>query len=355
MDSVTLFYRNGGSDKVYRAAIEPKENSLFIVTFAYGRRGSALQTGVKTQRPVDRETAERVFQKLVREKTAKGYTPGENAAPYAHTPLQGVYTAILPQLLNAIDANEAERLLSDLNWCLQEKKDGKRLILRKDGPNVQGINRRGLVVSIPKIFSDALAGMAEDFMADGECIGETFYVFDLLELDGKSRMNERYEIRWMEVARLFSGNFGCVKIINTAFKAATKRNAFESLRKQNAEGVVFKLLSAPYTTGRPNSGGPALKFKFTTTGSFIVEAVNGGRSVRLKLFQEEKSCGNVTIPPNHPLPEAGAVVEVQYLYAYRGGSLYQPVYLGERDDIESETCTIDQIKFKAEEPEDDGE
>jgi bifunctional non-homologous end joining protein LigD len=40
------------------------------------------------------------------------------------------------------------------------------------------------------------------------------------------------------------------------------------------------------------------------------------------------------------------VVEVRYLYAYPGGSLYQPVYVGKRDDVEPAACTIGQLKFK---------
>jgi bifunctional non-homologous end joining protein LigD len=123
----------------------------------------------------------------------------------------------------------------------------------------------------------------------------------------------------------------------------------------NAEGAVFKLASAPYAAGRPSSGGPALKFKFTTTGSFIVAKHNECRSVALKLFRAKESCGNVTIPPNQPIPPVGAVVEVRYLYAFRGGSVYQPVYIGERDDIDASACVADQLKFKREESDDDGE
>lgn len=51
----TLYYREGSSDKVYLAAIEPQDNG-FLVTFAFGRRGSTLTTGSKTPRPVDLNT-----------------------------------------------------------------------------------------------------------------------------------------------------------------------------------------------------------------------------------------------------------------------------------------------------------
>jgi predicted DNA-binding WGR domain protein len=84
LPNATLYFREGSSDKVYQCAIEPA-GERFVVNFAYGRRGSTLNTGTKTNVPVDYETAEKVFNKLVKEKTAKGYTQGENGTPYQHT------------------------------------------------------------------------------------------------------------------------------------------------------------------------------------------------------------------------------------------------------------------------------
>ncbi len=34
-------------------------------------------------------------------------------------------------------------------YCAQEKHDGKRLMLRKQGHVVEGINRKGLIVAVP--------------------------------------------------------------------------------------------------------------------------------------------------------------------------------------------------------------
>jgi len=43
-----------------------------------------------------------------------------------------------------------------------------------------------------------------------------------------------------------------------------------------------------------------------------------------------------------------SIIEVRYLYAYKGGNLYQPTYLGVRDDISFEDCLISQLKYKKE-------
>jgi hypothetical protein len=49
--SKSLHFREGNSDKVYQAAVEPKDDG-YIVTFAYGRRGNTLNTGIKTDIPL---------------------------------------------------------------------------------------------------------------------------------------------------------------------------------------------------------------------------------------------------------------------------------------------------------------
>jgi predicted DNA-binding WGR domain protein len=81
---ITLYYREGSSDKVYQASIEPA-GDLFVVNFAFGRRGSTLNTGTKNTSPVDYDTAKRIYDKLIQEKLVKGYTVGADRTPYQHT------------------------------------------------------------------------------------------------------------------------------------------------------------------------------------------------------------------------------------------------------------------------------
>jgi len=76
----------------------------------------------------------------------------------------------------------------------------------------------------------------------------------------------------------------------------------------------------------------------------------GKRSVRVEAKDAEgnwHALGNVTIPPNHAIPESGSVAEIQYLYVGKvGGALYQPVYLGERGDQDEGDCLLSQLKYK---------
>src|SRR5437899_6898713 len=101
-ERMTLYYREGSSDKVYQASIEPR-GELFVINFAFGRRGSTLQTGTKTSEPVDHDSAMNIYDKLIREKKAKGYTEGPDGTPYQHTDTEERATGVLPQLLNPIE------------------------------------------------------------------------------------------------------------------------------------------------------------------------------------------------------------------------------------------------------------
>ena len=76
-ENTTLFYKQERSDKIYKASLEEKEGN-FIVNFAYGRRGSTLKTGTKTQTPVPFEKAKKIYDKLVLSKESKGYVPDED-------------------------------------------------------------------------------------------------------------------------------------------------------------------------------------------------------------------------------------------------------------------------------------
>jgi bifunctional non-homologous end joining protein LigD len=350
-DRIALYYRQGGSDKIYQAAIEAKDGG-FIVTFAYGRRGTTLSTGVKTASPVDRPMAQKIYDKLVKEKTAKGYTPGVDGTPYQQTSNQERSTGILPQLLNSIDEDQIEPLLIDDAWVIQGKFDGRRILLRKTGREIDGINRNGLVVELPDPIVIAARELAvTGCLLDGEAVGNVFHVFDLLEEQGQDRRSSPYASRLAEVVTLIDAvPDDAMLYAPTAIGTTAKRKMLGRLKKDGKEGAVFKRSDAPYVPGRPGSGGSQLKLKFTATASCIVAGRNGNRrSVALELLDGKSrvAVGNVTVPANQSIPLAGAVVEVRYLYAYSGGSLYQPVYLESRDDVPPSACLLSQLKIKA--------
>ena len=351
LSSIELGFREGSSDKVYRACIE-KSGAGYVVNFAYGRRGSTLNTGTKTQTPVAYAEAASIYEKLVTSKTAKGYKPTVGAQPSAGigaavTDREQRDTGLRPQLLNPITEDEAAAYLHDDRWCAQEKFDGKRMLLHKQGATITAANRDGLCIGFPQVYAEQLAAVTGDLVIDGESVGETFYAFDLLENAQVDMRHMPYRVRLASLEALFSGMGGNIVVAETVHGVG-KQCFVERLRTSRKEGVVFKYLDAVWSAGRPASGGSALKCKFWATCSCIVAKVNARRSIEITLGGS--SVGNVTIPPNHALPAVGQVVEIRYLYVTGpGGSLYQPIYLGVRDDVRSEDCTVERqcIKYKA--------
>jgi predicted DNA-binding WGR domain protein len=314
IQSASLHFREGNSDKVYHAAIEPK-GERYIVTFAYGRRGNTLATCIKNDTPVPLETATKLFNKLVASKVAKGYQPdGGISKPYQQTGDEGRDSGIRCQLLNPIEKEDVSRLLTGRTHCLQEKHDGRRLMVRKRGDEITGINRRGLVVAIPDTIRHAVEEIPFDVLIDGEAVGDTLHAFDLLEVKGNDLRHRRYLDRHAGLLMIIPPNLPALRWVSTSIDPNDKVEIYEELRATNREGVVFKEVDAPYSAGRPNSGGTQLKYKFVESASFIVTARNDKRSVSLGLFagNELVSAGNVTIPPNNEVPAKGEVVECRY-------------------------------------------
>ena len=347
LPNITLYFREGSSDKVYQCAIEPA-GERFVVNFAYGRRGSTLNTGTKTNVPVNFNDAKRIYDKLVKEKQGKGYTSGQDATPYQHTDKQP--SGLIPQLPNSIEEEQVPEFITDDNYFAQEKHDGRHLVVRKHGQDINGINKKGNTVGLPLPVFDVVKNFDADVTIDGESIGDVLYAFDLLELDGVDIRSWPYRERLAALMNLlFSVQQRVIKLVDTAFTSHQKLELLKELKAKKREGIVFKHIFAPSTPGKPNSGGTQLKHKFVAMLSAVVAKINRQRSVELQLIGPDGwvKCGNVTIPSNQKIPQTGQVVEIRYLYAFReSGVLFQPVYLGPRDDVDDHECLTSQLKFK---------
>jgi bifunctional non-homologous end joining protein LigD len=287
----------------------------------------------------------------VKEKKSKGYSQGEAGTPYQQ-PEAEVFTGILPQLLNPIEDAEVQRLLHDDHYCAQEKFDGRHLLIHKQDVAIHGINKKGLLTGLPETVFKDIYNMPGHFIPDGESVGDVYYAFDLLMVNYEDLRPYPYRERLTALMNLLaSSQHRFVKYTETAFTTEQKVALWHRLKAENKEGIVFKRLDAPYTAGRPNSGGPQLKHKLYATVSCVVSKINQRRSVEVRMWGEDgwMPCGNVTIPVNHKIPEVCQVIEVRYLYAHRASNaLYQPVYLGPRTDVDPEECLISQLKYKPE-------
>ena len=170
----TLYYKEGTSDKVYQAQIVPN-GDLYDVTFAYGRRGSTMTTGKKNTTPLGAVEASDVYNKLIREKMAKGYTEGIDGAAYTATADEERNTGILPMLLNSIDESALDYYMHRPDWVAEEKFDGRRMMLRKkpDG-TVEAIGLRSTRVRNLDGFLVSLRLVGDPAEAEDLAL-ETFY------------------------------------------------------------------------------------------------------------------------------------------------------------------------------------
>ncbi len=366
-DKINLFYKDGGSDKVYQAQLEEKDGG-WIVNFQYGKRGSALKAGTKTASPVEFEAAKKIYDSLVNEKCRKGYTTDTTGVVFSGN-TDAKFTGIVPQLLNPISAEDAEMYINDPGWIAEEKYDGENRLVHKhtydlEAPLIDGINRKGQTVALRSEFEQAVAALnCDSCILAGEDLGdEGLMLFDVLEIDGVDLRKETVDIRWTKLMELVAGKAnlkdgygdgyseGCLKVADIAVGVEAKRRLLNDLKTAKREGIVFKKKDSAYIPGRPASGGSQLKFKFVENASCLVASqTKGKRSVGLMLLNADgnwEDVGKVTIPVNKDIPAEGSILDVKYLYAYKGGSLYQPVYDRVRTDIDITACTTAQIKYK---------
>src|SRR5688500_16438429 len=196
IQSTELFFQEGSSDKVYNVRIEEDGKGKYTVHCEWGRRGSGLNTGTKAVK-VDLEKATREFDKVVREKTGKGYQAvTQEVQPAAVAPPVGQGSASriastgrrrlgqAAQLLNAIEDDMVEGLLASDEWLAQQKLDGNRVIVHV-GEEVIATNRQGQVTSVERALLECLAEAPRGTVVDGEyCAagdgGVCYWAFDLL-------------------------------------------------------------------------------------------------------------------------------------------------------------------------------
>ena len=385
----SLFCREGRSDKEYNIFIEDSATvpGAYDVRATWGRRGAARDSQLKAS-GVTMLQAEATLMSLKRLKESKRYREDPSLAK--GTPLTAVpaatiasgsvasapereYTDLKPQLLNPIDVDEMEAYITNNEWLAQEKLDGKRIMVEVNFGQVVASNRRSWKVGIPQDVAEELSKF-DDCVLDGELVDGVYYVFDCLNHNGTDLRANAYTDRFNCLVENVIGDrmLYQVDIVPTAYSADDKRNLVKLL--EHKEGVVFKKLSAPHEVGRPNKGGSQLKCKFWSSATCVVTKINTSankdtaaaalasitdgnamyypvgtffanieklnqaakRSVAVSVDSPDGfvAVGNVTVPPNYELPNVGDYVEVKYLYYYPGGALYQPQYLGVRDDVE---------------------
>lgn len=139
---VTLYFREGNSDKVYEVDLCEHSNDRpqrYVVNFRYGRRGGSLREGTKTGSPVDLTEAEEIFASLIVNKENKGYRRSD-------APTQTIATPSLPPEANQVQWHQ--RLLALLDNTDRDRRH--RAIWR--------VGEIGLITAQSKLLSLASQG-----------------------------------------------------------------------------------------------------------------------------------------------------------------------------------------------------
>jgi bifunctional non-homologous end joining protein LigD len=362
-ETVALFYRKGTSDKVYNVKLMSEKNPtdpyeedrIWYVCFQYGRRGSSLVGGRKNQTGLSYWGAKRLFDTLVRSKLRKGYKPKTDGKFVSYT---SVYSAVadeveakmtdfIPQLLTPVTLVQAKQLYRSHagNILLQTKHDGERrnVVIKE---KLQAANRKGREVEIQQSVADACQNLVKNWdqivEVDTEDMGSHLVIFDVLQIAGTDMRKEAFTARNTMLQTLHmsisqAGLDNQLKV-DVAYKPDTFEEFIDFInyaRETNEEGVVISIGSEKYDTGLSQQ---KFKLKFYADATVYVQRINDKRSIGIAVENDRGGMyievGNVTIPPNREMPMIGDCVEVRYLYAYRGGSLYQPFYKGIRHDKE---------------------
>lgn len=363
LNQIALENRTGGSDKLYIVQVQQDTTTgeFFCVGYS-GRRGSGLVKQPKYNGPSE-ATARAEANKLERNKRSKsGYTdhivaagariPGMPAdAPVfggasvastkpAATTMAKAIVGTLPMLAQVADEARAKELLDDPNWGAQRKYDGERVTVSMRRSAMQAANRKGEArslsgpaeASLKKLLARTDFSDDRETVVDGELMGDVYIVFDVITLRDNDMKKLSCEERYAALEELFEDHLGLLAPM--AWSSAEKHALLARAYVEGWEGIMFRDLSAVYTTGRSSA---IQKHKLWATCTCRVLTANSKRSIEVALRDDhgdEKSVGNVTVPVNQDIPEVDSLVEVRYLYAHVGGSLYQPTLLGVRTDID---------------------
>lgn len=349
LPTASFYCQENSSDKEYHMQVAEVDGG-FVVKYQYGRRGSTLTPGIKPAKPIPLDKAIKQFDSMCKERIGKSYTRADSTGTAAIDTVAREKSGLLPQLLNAIDESALTTLFQDNAMCMQEKQDGERVMVSRKDDVVVASNKLGFTRPLPQeVIAAILKLPCTEAILDGELVGNQYRIFDILSLDRVCQRKHGY-LRRYTVYTAFLADCGspALKAVTGWFKPEEKKTHFERIKQAKGEGVVFKDIHTLYFDGRPNSGGPQLKYKFTESATCIVDRVSDARrSVALALLDERGTpvpIGNVTVPVNMAVPAVGALVEVRYLYRYEAGSLFQPVLLGVRNDIAPHECTLAQVR-----------
>lgn len=420
IEKISLSCQEGTSDKVWHAQLL-KTDKGFVVMSQHGKRIYDVEDDDKSQSslqkltkpdsgPTTYDKAKELFDEKIKEKVYRkryvDYQQGHrintgssiynpeaasksSSAPPAQPKLIKTVeevltgTGYIPQLLNQTTPGGCESMLADPLYYASPKADGIRYLLGLVEGQISASNRRGEGISVPSFFEAAItelvevSGSSPGLCLDGEQVGNTLYVFDLLELNGEAlsprvgreQVQMPYFVRARQMERLAqlygarleergTAKQAAIKFLPIARTEAEKRKLYHDLLNSSAEGMVFTHVQSILRPGKPSSGGDRFKMKFVKEIDCIVKPTDK-RSFECFVYHNAQLvsvgyCGSgVTDTIYQELLASERrgetrVAVVRYLYAtgtiLEGGKIYQSTFLHFRSDKKPEECLAGQME-----------
>jgi ATP-dependent DNA ligase len=262
---------------------------------------------------------------------------------------------IKAELLQDATDQHVKRFMVDPSSVWEEKHNGDRRLISKQGLDINDFNRNGdPAKGLPPNIVDALRKHPlHKFVIDVEYVYafEKLQVFDMLHSGDDAIVAMPLSSRKGYLHSAFDGFHGDVLPVVGVTDPQGKLALIERILAEHGEGFVMKDLTAPY---RPSEGNRRwnYRFKFWKTLDAVVigdseKVVDGKKrdSVRLGLYMPDGSLKDICGATKKSAYELKPmdVVEVKYLYGTGTLDIVQIDILHQRHDKAPALCTADQI------------
>ena len=258
---------------------------------------------------------------------------------------------IKPEVLTEVPQSSVFRFINDDRFGFEEKFNGKRRIVIRDGNSVFSLNKEGEMRDVPaRLTAKLLTHRLDRFVIDCELmVGDTLRIFDALIL-GEHLLGTQEYITRHNALKIAFGHCAPYAIVAELVTGTEQKRLFaQRLEGENAEGIVARRLDAPYKQG---DSGQHKKIKFWKTVDCVVirydrrDDFNTPTSVRIGCYNSKgrlQEVGGSSLLGKDRTIKPGDVVEIKCLYTTPEGNVYQPTILGKRDDKKPTTCTMDKL------------
>lgn len=249
------------------------------------------------------------------------------------------------------DPGKLQKYVTDPLWAFEEKYDGKRLLIVKDGNgNLNATNRNGEPTDLPQEIAHSMDYLHKNTVLDGEWLHrrKEYVVFDMLWHSNVDCRGSDLKTRRTMLAAITNQILDPPIILAPQVTTtAGKMGMLERLYKESAEGIIMKRLDAKYVAGK-NETMLRLKFKYRCDVVLQRRPNDNKASFEMFMFDNEGELIHAgSVSARHFYTELAVnqikVGEIEYLYRTPDFKLYQPVLVRFRDDKNPEQCLTSQL------------